>query len=77
MASNSDNLIQQALGLPDDERAALAAVLIRSLDHDVDPDADQKWVAEIEKRISEIDHGAVSLISWDSVMQEMRNRQNG
>ena len=77
MATNSNSLIQQALGLPDGERAALAAALFRSLDDHVDPDADQEWAAEIKKRIAEIDSGAVSLIPWDSVMQEMRNRQNG
>jgi len=77
MANNSDNLIQQALGLPEDERAALAAALFRSLDHHVDSNADQEWAVEIEKRIAEIDQGAVSLIPWDSVMQEMRNRQDG
>ena len=77
MADNSDNLLQQALGLPDAERAAMAATLFRSLDTHSDPAADQEWAAEIQKRVLEIDQGGVTLIPWDSVIEEMRNRHNG
>jgi putative addiction module component (TIGR02574 family) len=43
-------LLSQALKLPLDERAQLAAELIASIDGEGDPDAETAWAAEIELR---------------------------
>jgi len=44
--------------------------LIASLDDVIDEDAEAAWQAVIERRISEIESGAVKMVSW----VEARNR---
>ena len=70
-------LLDIALTLPENERAVLAASLIRSLDDAPDPKADVEWAAKIEQRIRDIDEGSVQLEAWDDVMNKMRERRNG
>ena len=69
-------LLDIALTLPENERAVLAASLIRSLDDAPDPKADVEWAAEIERRIRDIDEGSVQVEAWDDVMNKMRERRN-
>lgn len=58
------HVFQEALELPRDARAALAAELIASLDDDVDPDAEHLWAEEIQRRIRELESGAVQPVPW-------------
>lgn len=74
MESEAEHLLQSALSLPPGDRADIAASLIQSLDDVVDADADAAWADEIKRRIESIDNGQVSLIPWDQVMREMRQR---
>lgn len=77
MESEAEHLLQSALSLPPGDRADIAASLIQSLDDVVDADADAAWADEIKRRIESIDNGQVSLIPWDQVMREMRQRLDG
>ena len=77
MNTQSHDLLQSALALPESDRAEFAASLIRSLDTQPDEDADAAWAAEIQRRVESIDNGEVELIPWDDVMREMRDRKNG
>jgi putative addiction module component (TIGR02574 family) len=77
MESEAEHLLQSALSLPPGDRADIAASLIQSLDDVVDADADAAWADEIKRRIESIDDGQVSLIPWDQVMREMRQRLDG
>ena len=43
----SQELLNDAMRLPDEQRAALAAALIESLDQGVDEDAEAAWSVEI------------------------------
>jgi putative addiction module component (TIGR02574 family) len=62
-----------ALALPPQERAALAAELLESLDNVGDEqDVTAAWDAEIGRRILEIERGEVKTISADQVMQRLR-----
>lgn len=61
---DSRRLLAEALQLPDEERAALAGELIQSLDHEVDPDAEAAWSAEIRARLAQYDAGTASTVSW-------------
>jgi putative addiction module component (TIGR02574 family) len=62
-----------ALALPPQERAALAAELLESLDNGSDEqDVATAWDAEIGRRILEIERGEVKTISADQVMQRLR-----
>ena len=76
MNTESHNLLEQALALPDTDRAALAASLFRSLDMEIDPDADQLWDEEIKRRLDEIKSGEVELIPWEQMLAKMKRHTN-
>jgi hypothetical protein len=38
--------------------------LIQSLDHEVDPDAEAAWSAEIRARLLQVDAGTATTVSW-------------
>ena len=72
MDTDLQNLANQAFALPDDQRAALAATLIGSLDTQIDEDAEESWKEEVAKRIAEIDRGEVELIPWEQVIAKLK-----
>jgi putative addiction module component (TIGR02574 family) len=74
METDAAELLKTALQLPEAARAALADSLWASLDHEVDDDAEDAWPEEIRRRLQEIDSGAVKLIPWQDVRQELLNR---
>jgi putative addiction module component (TIGR02574 family) len=65
-----NELLQRAMRLPPEARAALAGSLLESLDDVVDADAEAAWAAEIERRVRQIDSGSVQLEPW----AEVRNK---
>ena len=65
------DLLQEALKLPPEARAALAGSLLESLDTEVDADAETAWSVEIERRIREIDQGSTKLVPWDEVKRRI------
>jgi putative addiction module component (TIGR02574 family) len=77
MSTEPNSILQQALALPESDRAAIAASLFQSLDTEIDDNADELWDAEIKRRVAEIDNGTVELIPWDDVMAKMRRLRNG
>ena len=64
MTSATRKLIEQALKLPPEARAALAGSLWQSLDDTVDEDATEAWETEIARRVRELDDGSVKSIPW-------------
>ena len=64
MRTDADRLLEEALKLPREARAAIAGTLIESLDGPVDEDAEEAWSAEIQKRLSELASGKVKAIPW-------------
>jgi putative addiction module component (TIGR02574 family) len=66
MTQNAAQLLEQALQLPEDERADLAAHLLESLPDDA-PDKDVDWNVELKNRLDEIDQGKVQPVPWSEV----------
>jgi putative addiction module component (TIGR02574 family) len=64
MNTTAKQLYDNALALPDSERAELAAWLIESLDPGVDPEVEEAWDAEIQRRIEDLDSGRVTAVPW-------------
>jgi putative addiction module component (TIGR02574 family) len=60
----SQELLNDAMRLPEEQRAALAAALIESLDDGVDENAETAWSVEIARRLHEVESGHVSTIPW-------------
>ena len=67
MATSAEELYKKALGLKERERAALAARLIESLDTEIEEGVEAAWLAEVERRMEELDSGKVQSIPWDEV----------
>jgi putative addiction module component (TIGR02574 family) len=67
MASDVEEILNAALKLNDQEKAALAASLLESLDPQVDDDVEDVWQAEIQRRLHEVETGTVSLVPWSEV----------
>lgn len=74
MANTLFELKQKAAQLSDAERAELALSLIESLDGPGDPDVEEAWRLEIERRIGQIDRGEVQLVPGDEVFARLRRR---
>jgi len=70
---DTKELLDQAMNLPAEARAALAAKLIESLDDAVDPDAELLWAEEITRRSKEIDEGAQTM-PWAAVRASILGR---
>ena len=66
-----NDVFQQAVQLPERDRATLAGLLIETLDPVSEPDVEAAWFEEIERRLAEIDAGAVELIPWEEVRAEL------
>ncbi len=72
-----DKVRNEALGLPESDRAELAHDLVASLDGPTDPSAPQDWDAEISRRLNDIDSGAANLIDRQEFSRRMRKRLGG
>jgi putative addiction module component (TIGR02574 family) len=70
-------LLRQALTLPDEERAELAASLIDSLDTTVDDNVEAAWQEEIARRLDEIQSGKVQGIPWEEVRRKAHKLLHG
>jgi len=64
-------ILELALKLPPEARAALAGSLLERLDTTVDEDAGAAWEAEITRRIRELDSGAVRAIPRSEVRRRL------
>jgi len=71
MKPEPTELFKQALQLPPEGRAALAGVLLESLEGQVDADAEAAWESEIGRRLHQIDSGSVTLISWEEARRKI------
>ena len=74
MSPDAKKLLEDALRLPAEARAALAGSLIQSLDIEPDPDAEKAWANEIGRRVREVEDGTVELIPWDEVRKRLESR---
>lgn len=76
MATSAEELYKKALDLNERERAALAARLIESLDTEVEEGVEAAWLAEVERRMEELDAGKVQSIPWDEVRARLHGNLN-
>jgi len=73
MSPKSAELLKQALELSVKERADLAAQIMESLDSSDDPEVQAAWQAEIERRMADVDSGAVKPISLDEFQRRLKS----
>jgi putative addiction module component (TIGR02574 family) len=76
MERNLKEVLQDAVQLPERDRAALAGLLIETLDPVSESDVEAAWSEEIKRRLAEVDAGTVELISWEDVRAELFAQPN-
>ena len=73
MARSARELFEEAMRLDPEERATLMRLLVDTLDAESDEGVEDAWRVEIERRLAELDAGAVQTVPW----QELRARLYG
>jgi putative addiction module component (TIGR02574 family) len=76
MSGEAMKLLEDALHLPENERAEMAARLLESLDAVIDPEVESAWDAEIARRLSELDNGSVKPIPWEEARRRIRGESD-
>ena len=72
MSTHLIQLFEQASHLSEKDRATLAGLLIESLESEViDPDVEEVWRVEIERRLAELDSGTAQLVPWEEVRAKL------
>ncbi|MGZ8947773.1 MAG: addiction module protein [Methylococcaceae bacterium] len=69
---NPATIEQEALHLPALDRAKLAHKLLLSLEDMSEPEIEEAWIDEAERRAVEIDQGLVQLIPAEEVSRKAR-----
>ena len=70
MSQTTQALESAALLLPPEERARLAERLLAS--HDIDPEIEEAWAVEVEKRLADWDAGLIEGVPWDEVRKQIQ-----
>ena len=65
------DFFDEASKLDEHDRATLAGLLLKSIEHESDPGVEEAWKREITRRIERLDSGSVSLVSWEEVKAKL------
>ena len=74
MSESLRTLFSKASQLDQADRAALAGLLIDSLDPVSDASVDAAWAAEIEQRACEVEQGLVRTVPWEALRDQLAAR---
>ena len=76
---DAENVLAAALRLPAEARAAVAAELIQSLDEpeQAADDVEAAWAEELQQRLTDVDAGVVTPISWSEARRRIFAAANG
>jgi hypothetical protein len=67
-------VLDEAMGLSDEERAEVALKLVSSLDGPADTDAQDAWVTEIERRAEKVLAGQSGGEDWTAAKTEIESK---
>ncbi len=74
MGSEATKLLEAALKLPPEARAAIAGSLLESLDVAVDADAEAEWDREIARRLKDLDRAPARVVAWSDARRTIIGR---
>lgn len=74
MSGRAQKVLGDALGLTDAERADVALELVASLDGPRDADAEEAWVAEIERRAPRVLSDPDSGEDWSAARADIESK---
>lgn len=69
----SEEIFREARALPPDARVELTERLIESLAQDISPDITAEQLAEVRRRIAQVELGEVELIPGDEALARVRH----
>lgn len=77
MAKTADDLREEVLALPAEERARIASELLASLDSEAvdEEEIDQLWSAETQRRAAMLESGDAGTLTWDEIQQLFAQRR--
>jgi putative addiction module component (TIGR02574 family) len=73
MNARVDHLLDEALGLPADERSALVVALLDSLEGADDATVSEAWRAEVKRRRAQLLAGQVRAVPWADAKARLRH----
>ena len=76
MARGTRELLAEALELPLDERAKMAADLLESLE-EAEADVEEAWAREIERRVAAARAGELASTDWRMVLDRVEREVLG
>ena len=71
--ATSEEIFRDAVALPPDVRVELAEMLIASLAEDVSPEITSAQLAEVRRRIAQVESGEAALIPGDEALARVRS----
>ena len=71
MSATGEQILQQALALPPEERAELLEQLLAAFQGPTDPALDELWAAEAHDRLDAYDRGELEAIDVEEVLEEI------
>jgi len=74
MARSARELFEEAMRLDPEERATLMRLLVDTLDAESDEGVEDLWRVEIERRMAELDAGAVQTVPWEELRARLYRR---
>jgi len=74
MSLTLDQIVAESRLLPRDQLAELVDLLTLELHEEIDPEIENAWADEAERRLAEIRSGKVQPIPGEQVLAELRQR---
>jgi putative addiction module component (TIGR02574 family) len=71
--ATSEEIFRDAMTLPPDARAELTERLVESLAQEISPEITSAQLAEVRRRIAQVEAGEVELIPGDEALARVRN----
>ncbi len=71
--ATSEEIFRDAMALPPDARVELTERLVESLAQDVSPEITSAQLAEVRRRIAQVELGEFELIPGDEALARVRN----
>ncbi|HMH45640.1 MAG TPA: addiction module protein [Pyrinomonadaceae bacterium] len=69
----SEEIFRDAMAMPADARAALTERLVENLAQDISPEITTAQLAEVRRRIAQVESGEVELVPGDEALVRVRN----
>jgi putative addiction module component (TIGR02574 family) len=67
MRRDAEIVLQEALTLPEDDRAEVAGALLESLEPSPEADVEGAWRQEVASRMAALETGEVETVPWEEV----------